>query len=46
VSLDVGGHTVLKRVVLGMVTPQEVEILQGLEEGNRIVINPGETPVP
>jgi HlyD family secretion protein len=46
VSLDVGGHTVLKRVVLGMVTPLEVEILQGLEEGNRIVINPGEVPAP
>jgi len=46
VLLEDGGHTVLRPVVLGMVTPQEVEILQGLEEGNQIVINPDEVPVP
>ena len=46
VLLDDGGHTVLRRVVLGMVTPQEVEILKGLEEGEHIIINPGEVPVP
>ena len=41
-----GSHTVTKPVVLGMVTPQEVEILQGLEAGSRVVINPGEVSVP
>ena len=45
VLLEDGGKTIVKRVVLGLVTPQEVEILQGLEEGNRIVINPEEIPV-
>ncbi len=45
VLVEDGGKTIVKRVVLGLVTPQEVEILQGLEEGNRIVINPEEMPL-
>ena len=46
VLLEDRGKISVKRVVLGMVTPQELEILQGLEEGNHIVINPEEMPLP
>ncbi len=37
-----GIHTTLKSVILGLVTPEEVEIVQGIEEGDRVVTNPGE----
>ena len=37
-----GIHTTLKSVILGLVTPEEIEIVQGIEEGNRVVTNPGE----
>ena len=33
------------RVTLGLVTAQDVEILQGVAEGDRVVINPGEASV-
>lgn len=36
-----GKQTALKPVHLGLVTPQEVEILQGLDAGNKVVTNPG-----
>jgi multidrug efflux pump subunit AcrA (membrane-fusion protein) len=37
-----GERTVLKRVTLGLVTPEEIEILTGIEEGSKVVTNPGE----
>ncbi|MFN8008117.1 MAG: hypothetical protein U0V70_14055 [Terriglobia bacterium] len=46
VLLEGQGHPQVKTVVLGMVTPQDVEILQGLEEGNQVIINPGDVPLP
>jgi HlyD family secretion protein len=39
-----GNHTALKPVTLGLVTPQEAEILQGIDEGNAVVTNPGIAP--
>ena len=41
VMLLEGNHTVLKPVTLGLVTPQEIEILQGIDEGSTVVTNPG-----
>jgi HlyD family secretion protein len=37
-----GEHTALKSVTLGLVTPEEIEILAGIEEGSKVVTNPGE----
>jgi HlyD family secretion protein len=37
-----GLHTVLKPVLLGLITPEEVEIVQGIDEGSKVVTNPGE----
>jgi HlyD family secretion protein len=37
-----GIHTTLKSVILGLITPDEVEIVQGIEEGSQVVTNPGE----
>jgi membrane fusion protein (multidrug efflux system) len=37
-----GRHTTLKSVVLGLVTPEEIEILQGINGESSVVINPGE----
>jgi HlyD family secretion protein len=37
-----GENAVLKTVVPGLITPQEIEILKGIDEGSRVVINPGE----
>ncbi len=42
VLLSKGKSTSLKPVILGLVTPQEIEILQGIQEGDHVVINPGE----
>jgi HlyD family secretion protein len=38
-----GSQKVLKPVTLGLVTPQEIEILQGLQEGGKVVMNPEES---
>ena len=37
-----GEKTEIKPVALGMITAEEIEILQGLREGDRIVLNPME----
>ncbi len=37
-----GEHTAVKPVLPGLVTPEEIEILQGIDEGTRVVTNPGE----
>jgi HlyD family secretion protein len=37
-----GNRKVYNPVTLGLATPQEIEILEGLKEGNRVMINPGE----
>jgi HlyD family secretion protein len=38
-----GDRKVFKPVTLGLATPQEVEILQGIEEGSKVILNPGES---
>jgi multidrug efflux pump subunit AcrA (membrane-fusion protein) len=38
-----GDRRVFKPVNLGLTTPQEIEILQGIEEGSKVIINPGES---
>jgi len=42
VMLPEGTGTVLKPVVPGLVTPEEVEIVQGIASGNSVVLNHGE----
>ena len=42
VLLSDGRSTRAQAVVLGLVTPEEVEIVQGLEEGSMVVTNPGD----
>ena len=37
-----GNRKVYNPVTLGLATPEEIEILEGLKEGNRVMINPGE----
>jgi len=37
-----GIRTAVTAVTLGLMTPEEVEILQGIEEGSQVVTNPGE----
>lgn len=37
-----GDRKVFNPVTLGLATPQEIEILEGLKEGSRVIINPGE----
>ena len=37
-----GDRKVFSPVTLGLATPQEIEILEGLKEGSRVIINPGE----
>jgi HlyD family secretion protein len=37
-----GIRTTVKPVTLGLITPEEVEIVQGIEEGNQVVTNPAE----
>lgn len=44
VMLLIENQTVFRPVVLGMVTPLEAEILQGLEPGARVAVSPGEAP--
>ena len=38
-----GNRKVFKSVTLGVANAQEIEILDGLEEGSKVMINPGET---
>jgi hypothetical protein len=38
-----GNQKVFNPVTLGLATPQEIEILEGLEEGSKVIINPEET---
>lgn len=42
VILSEGNRTVVKPVELGLVTSEEIEILQGISAGDSIAINPGE----
>jgi len=42
VMLSNGVHTVLRPVLPGLITPEEIEILEGVEEGNRVVTHPGD----
>jgi HlyD family secretion protein len=42
VTLLEGTRTTVRPVVLGLVTPEEVEILRGLDEGNTVVANTGQ----
>jgi HlyD family secretion protein len=37
-----GEHTIQKTVQFGLVTLEEVEILQGIDEGNQVVTNPAD----
>ncbi len=37
-----GKNAISKPVLLGAVTPQEIEILQGIEDGSTVVVNPSE----
>jgi multidrug resistance efflux pump len=37
-----GIRTTLRPVTLGLMTPEEIEIIQGIEEGDQVVINPAE----
>ena len=41
-----GEQPVLKPVTLGLVTPEEIEILQGIEEGSLVVTNPADVNLP
>lgn len=40
------GHVTPQTVRVGLVSPQEIEILEGITEGTQVVINPGETTTP
>jgi HlyD family secretion protein len=42
VMLSEGTGTTLKPVVLGLVAPEEIEIVKGIEEGSSVVLNHGE----
>jgi HlyD family secretion protein len=37
-----GKKTVAKPVDLGLITPEEIEILQGIQAGDAVILNPGE----
>ena len=39
-----GTHTVVKPVTMGLVTTEEIEILQGVQEGDSVVLYPAEAP--
>ena len=45
VLLSEGDRTVVKPVELGLVTSEEIEILQGINAGDSVVINPGEAKI-
>jgi len=45
VLLSQGDRTVVKPVELGLVTSEEIEILQGINAGDSVVINPGEAKI-
>jgi HlyD family secretion protein len=45
VLLSRGDRTVVKPVELGLVTSEEIEILQGINSGDSVVINPGEAKI-
>jgi HlyD family secretion protein len=45
VLLSQGDRTVIKPVELGLVTSEEIEILQGINTGDSVVINPGEAKI-
>jgi hypothetical protein len=38
-----GKSTVVKQVELGLVTPEEIEILRGIGDGETVILNPAET---
>ena len=44
VLLMEGTHTVVKPVTMGLVTTEEIEILQGVQEGDSVVLYPAEAP--
>jgi HlyD family secretion protein len=45
VLLSQGDRVVVKPVALGLVTSEEIEILQGINSGDSVVINPGEAKI-
>jgi HlyD family secretion protein len=45
VLLSQGDRTVVKPVELGLVTSEEIEILQGINAGDSVVINPGDAKI-
>ena len=45
VLLSEGERTIVKPVELGLVTSEEIEILQGINAGDSVVINPGEAKI-
>ena len=45
VLLSQGDRTVVKPVELGLVTSEEIEILEGINAGDSVVINPGDAKI-